>query len=785
MKKTVAPSPLPEVLDKADWIWPTKADWDRVNRYAVFRHYFSLKAVPSKAPLLITADQSYQLYINGEYVCRGPARGFQHSWPYDLVDVSRWLKKGKNLLAVRAHNPGLSNFQYLNQGKAGLLVAAKWGQTEIFTTKDWKACSQTSIRKEMVPGSLQLFPQEVIDLRVDDTEWMSPDFDDSNWTHPLDGTCWNGMPWYGLEERGVPMLEENEIRPGRVIGQACGSNAPDVLTTRNLSVTRFEEGLAHEPFEKDIENIPFKRSPKNGWRSVLIDLGKLHVGSVILDIEGARGGEMVETCHFETIDRETLCPHYKPEAHCRMAFSQRLTCRPGQNRHAFYQVFGFRYLVLTVRGNAGPLTVTPSLRTALYPLRHNGCFDSSDEQLKAIWETCAWTQRVCSLDAYVDTPHREQAQWWGDARVQAWNTFHLDGDARLFRRGIRQIAAQTTPDGVTYGHAPTIAHNCILPDFTLIWMLTLWDYYWQTGSLEPFQAHQETIRGALAYFRQWTDEKTGLLRYDKRYWLFLDWTGIRREGCSSVYNLWLLHALDRLSQMYTLTGDKKSAAACRRWAKSLRGNLSKLIDKRSGLMRDGYTEQGKIDPSTSVHAQTLALITGLCPEHEQTMLEKRLLPALRGTLKTDIQPSAYWITYIFSALAERGHAAEVLEVIRRRWTPMVAHGTTWENFDPVLAAESFSHAWSAHPLFHLMQILGGVRQSAPGWEAITCAPHFEGDHAAIRIPSPKGDLVSCWQRKGNTIEGELKLPRGVKATLTLPGHKPITVTGRHAYKLTP
>ncbi|MDA6840245.1 hypothetical protein OSL57_26375, partial [Escherichia coli] len=78
-----------------------------------------------------------------------------------------------------------------------------------------------------------------------------------------------------------------------------------------------------------------------------------------------------------------------------------------------------------------------------------------------IWKACEQTQRVCSLDAYVDTPHREQAQWWGDARVQAWNTFMLCDDPRLLWRGIRQIAMQTAPNGLTYGHAPTMAHHCI------------------------------------------------------------------------------------------------------------------------------------------------------------------------------------------------------------------------------------------------------------------------------------------------------------------------------------
>src|SRR5690606_26276593 len=165
-----------------------------------------------------------------------------------------------------------------------------------------------------------------------------------------------------------------------------------------------------------------------------------------------------------------------------------LICKAGLTEHRFYHPFGFRYAVVTVRDSRTDIQVSLCLHRTGYPVKRIGSFSSSEKLLERIWETCAWSQQNCMLDAYVDTPWREQAQWWGDARVQAWNTFHLSGDTRLFARGIRQIGAQTTADGVTYGHAPTMAHNCVLPDFTLIWIITLWDYYWQTGDLTPFRS---------------------------------------------------------------------------------------------------------------------------------------------------------------------------------------------------------------------------------------------------------------------------------------------------------
>ncbi len=55
---------------------------------------------------------------------------------------------------------------------------------------------------------------------------------------------------------------------------------------------------------------------------------------------------------------------------------------------------------------------------------------------------------------------------------------------------------------------PRVKHSCILPDFTLIWMLTLWDYYWQTGSTEPLLTHHTTVQNALNYFRAHTGPRT-------------------------------------------------------------------------------------------------------------------------------------------------------------------------------------------------------------------------------------------------------------------------------------
>ena len=796
---TRPPSATPRedrIFARAEWIWPDDFRWDLHNCYVLFRRELTLDRVPRRAPLFITADQSYHLYVNGAFVGRGPARGFQSHWPYDEIDLARWLVPGRNVLAVRAYHPGFSNFQYLSAGYGGLLVAAQWGRVRVQSDRDWKCLRQPGIRRDMVQTSLQLFVQENFDARPGPPDWMNSDFDDGAWAPPMTQRR-DSLPWASLEPRGIPLLFEEAWRPGQVIGTAEGECAAGWEETRNLYLLRQTEDHTHVPASAALDAPAAADAPAGlfaaglevpatgpgRFRSYLLDVGKPVVGNFSLQVSGAHGGEVIDVVYTEVIDPAKLEPQLKFPDGSRVAFANRLVCRAGRTEHMFYHPYGFRHAMLVVRNSTGPLHLAPCLRRTGYPLVRRGAFRSSDRVLEQIWETCAWSQQNCMLDAYVDTPWREQAQWWGDARVQAWNTFHLSGDARLFRRGIFQIGAQTTADGVTYGHAPTMGHNCVLPDFTLIWMLTQWDYYWQTGDLGPFRAHRAAVERALAYFEART-ERDGLVHYDPRYWLFLDWTDLPKDGASSVYNLWLVLALERLAAMHRLARDRAAAVRCERWAGRLRGRLVRLIDRR-GLLRDGLDAKGKIMASTSPHAQTLALMAGLAPASAPVM-EQFLLDYLRDESGHEAKPSAYWITYVYSVLAERGHGAKIVAHLRPRWEPMIAYGSTFELFrDHPLFPISHSHAWSAHPLFHLMQIIGGVRQTAAQWRRVEFSPEFIGESGGATVPTPQGPITSAWQRTGATVEVELALPRGVTAQVRLPGLAPFQTTGRHRWTVTP
>jgi hypothetical protein len=158
-------------LCRATWVWPVDF-YEMHNTYAQFRRDFRLPRVPDKAPFHITADQCYRLYVNGEYVGRGPARGFQVSWPYDEYDLAPHLVRGHNWISVEAYNSAISTFQYLYQGVAGFLCAGLWGKTEVLSGDDWMMRGCPAHKRDTARLSMQLNFQEHVDARLDDQSWI-------------------------------------------------------------------------------------------------------------------------------------------------------------------------------------------------------------------------------------------------------------------------------------------------------------------------------------------------------------------------------------------------------------------------------------------------------------------------------------------------------------------------------------------------------------------------------------------------------------------------------------
>ena len=97
-------------LLQQSFIWIRDAPATNGNLHAVFRRSFQIDSVPAQAELHLFAYTRYQLFVNGEYVGRGPNR-FENRRPeYDSWDLAARLRPGTNVIAVLVHRdwPGVN-----------------------------------------------------------------------------------------------------------------------------------------------------------------------------------------------------------------------------------------------------------------------------------------------------------------------------------------------------------------------------------------------------------------------------------------------------------------------------------------------------------------------------------------------------------------------------------------------------------------------------------------------------------------------------------------------------
>jgi hypothetical protein len=780
-----------DVLRQARWIWPTRAH-ELHNTYADFRHDFELAAVPRRAPLYISADQCYMLYVNGEFVSRGPARGYQQSWPYDEVDLAGVLRKGHNWISIRAYNAGVGTYGYVHMRAAGMICAAKWGEMRILTGPGWIMRANPAYSKYAARLSCQLAFQEHFDAAGDDQSWIHSAKAPRDWPQVGGGNVFGTMPWHAMEPRAIPNLAGKILPYQRTCCAAAGPCGEGYRSWENPAFEFYHEltggqsKIAWGPApagrcSTDGLTLTVPATGKDRFLAIVCDLGQLAVGTLMVEASGSSGGELVDF-YFTEICGENGPKVFKPGEQSCSAMALRMKMAPGTTRYEAFQMIGHRYVAVIARDTGRPIELTLSLRSMGYPLAVEGSLHTSDRAINDIYDICVHTQRICMLDSYVDTPSREQAQWWGDARVQAQNTFHLANDARLLARGIRSIARQEVPNGLTFGHAPSCRY-AILPDFSIIWAMTIWDYYWQTGDLTLFEEQWPRIERLLGYFTGEGKGENGLLRYDDRYWLFLDWADIYKEGTPTLLNLWYLLMLEKLATLAGLAGKTSQRRQfVQMHARQAKLILAKLWDPRERLFRDGLDNAGKGVDVYSVHNQTLAIQAGLWGKFHAGMIAKRLRPYLAGESVPGALPSSYWVTYVYSIMRSAGLGELVVSHIRKHWSPMVPYGGTWETFN--LHAGSTSHAWAAHPIYHLTGEMGGIVQTGPAWRRISFAPRLGCDgvtEAAATVPTPAGLIKSSWRKTGETFAVNLSLPPGVKADISLTGAAPRAVTGTNRW----
>jgi mono/diheme cytochrome c family protein len=169
---------LESIAGRPRWIWSDSAAAAKAPAATVyFRKQIELPSEATEARFVLTCDNSFKLFLNGQEA--GSSKDY--SKPRNL-DVRKFLKPGKNIIAIAATNdqaaPGQTNVDQANP--AGLFVYArvrtKTGVHDFGSDAAWKSSTAKT------------------------NGWETVGFDDSQWMAASDLGAANIGPW-GLGEK--------------------------------------------------------------------------------------------------------------------------------------------------------------------------------------------------------------------------------------------------------------------------------------------------------------------------------------------------------------------------------------------------------------------------------------------------------------------------------------------------------------------------------------------------------------------------------------------------------
>lgn len=126
-----------------------------------FTRSFDIASIPEDVTLHISADTRYKLYVNGQRIAVGPARGSSLIWYYDTLDIAKDLVIGRNeikFVVVRYFPASRSAICFTRTAIPGLTVVGGFGDkssefVNLSTDDNWTAQIDESIK----------FPTGIID----------------------------------------------------------------------------------------------------------------------------------------------------------------------------------------------------------------------------------------------------------------------------------------------------------------------------------------------------------------------------------------------------------------------------------------------------------------------------------------------------------------------------------------------------------------------------------------------------------------------------------------------
>lgn len=735
---------------------------------AAYRLRFSLEQATA-IRVHVSADERYELFLDGRRIGRGPEQGAPDCWFYETYDMP--FEPGNHVIVARVWALGSRAGLAQMSVRPGFLFAAEgdWGTRLNTGAAPWEAC--------VLSGYSFLNPAPA--------HWRGANVCINGATFPWGFEQGKGDDWHPVATlgRAIGWRMDWEFQPHHVLRPAT---LPP-MERGTLSAGRVR--LIAEVASEDTSPVPVRATDHlmqemEAWQSMLAGSGTVtlaphHSRRILIDLEnyycaypeiltsgGAGGTVRVHWAESLFHERNPLAgwKGNRDEVEGKYFIGIGDTFLPdgGSNRR-FGPLWWHagRYIELFVQAAEQPLQIEAfTIHETRYPLEMESAFYASDTRLDEIMPLLVRGMQMDAHEVFADSPYYEQLMYAGDARLEALTTYVMSVDDRLARKALRMFDVSRLPSGLTYSRYPSRQLQ-IISSWSLWWVGMVCDYARWRDDRAYVEGLMPGVRATMEGFRRWFSAD-GML-HGPEGWNNFDWVrsweaGMPPDaaaGVSGVINWQLVYMLGLVADLEEQLGEAELAARGRRQAAELAARLIEAfwVEER-GVLADDLAHN-----YFSEHTQVMAL------------LSKQLSPALHTRVAEGLladqhleRATIYFSHYLFEVYGMLGRVDVLLKRLEL-WFDLKAKGlcTPIESPEP---SRSDCHAWSSHPLYHYFATILGIRPAGLGFHAVEIAPQLGPLSAAGgKLVHPCGEIVVDFRVEDGLLHGKVELPEGVSGTL--------------------
>jgi hypothetical protein len=504
------------------------------NTFLRYRYNFQSDNIPKLAVARIACDSKYWLWINGKLVIfegqlkRGPTPNDTY---FDEVSVKKYLQKGNNTISILMWYWGKDGFCHKSSGKAGLLFELNSDNKIITSNNQWKIKKHAAYKNSTAPFPNFRLPEHNIhyDARLDNEEWLQPNFNDNDWANATMLANAGDAPWNKLCKRPIPLWYNSGLKNYE--------NKP--LVVNGKLVMRLPKNITITPY--------FKIEAQAG---LLIDIRT----------DNYLGGN-APNVRAEYITKNGQQEFETP------AFI---------NGHEVIYSFPKGVKVLAVK-----------YRETKYNTEYVGYFNSSDGFLNRLWQKSATTLNVNMRDGIQDSPDRERAQWWGDIVIVLEEIFYscdANGVAAI-KKAISNLVEWQRKDSVLFSPVPAGNWDKELPAQMLasVSKYGIWKYVEMSGDTAMVRYTYPFIKKYMALYHL---NNKGLVTHRAGDWDWHDWGD--KIDTEVLDNAWYYMALEGCYNMATHLQLDDDAKEYQRQMQSIQQNFKKYFWKQNRFASEQY-----------------------------------------------------------------------------------------------------------------------------------------------------------------------------------------------------